>query len=159
MLKFVNTMVVFQEIPDEISLDINISNCPFRCPGCHSSYLQTDIGEELTEDKLKKMIEENDGISCVLFSGGDSDRRGLLELIKFVKDNFSNLKTAVYSGDVKADMHIWNSGYLDYYKIGPWIDSLGPLDCETTNQRLYKLTNEGYVDITYKFLEKRKKTL
>ena len=44
MLKYVNTGVVFQEIPDEVTLAINISNCPCRCPGCHSHYLWEDIG-------------------------------------------------------------------------------------------------------------------
>lgn len=159
MLKFVDTMIVFQEIPDEISLDINISNCPFRCPGCHSSYLQRDIGEVLTDDKLRELIKENDGISCVLFSGGDSDRHRLLELCKLVKTEFPTMKTAVYSGDVKADEHLWNSGLLDYYKIGPWIDELGPLDCPTTNQRLYELTPRGYIDITHRFLEKKNMTI
>ena len=39
MLKYVNTDIVFQEIPDEVTLAVNISNCPCRCPGCHSQYL------------------------------------------------------------------------------------------------------------------------
>lgn len=48
MLKYVNTGVVFQEIPDEVTLAVNISNCPCRCPGCHSRYLWGDVGEPLT---------------------------------------------------------------------------------------------------------------
>ena len=47
MLKYVNTAVVFQEIPDEVTLAINISGCPCRCPGCHShniDYLTRIIG-------------------------------------------------------------------------------------------------------------------
>ena len=47
MLKYVNTDVVFQEIPDEVTLAINISNCPCHCPGCHSRYLWEDIGLSL----------------------------------------------------------------------------------------------------------------
>lgn len=39
MLKYVNTDIVFQEFPDEVTLAINLSNCPCHCPGCHSSYL------------------------------------------------------------------------------------------------------------------------
>ena len=35
MLKYVNTGIVFQEIPDEVTLAINISGCPCHCPGCH----------------------------------------------------------------------------------------------------------------------------
>ena len=44
MLKYVNTDIVFQEIPDEVTLAVNISNCPCRCPGCHSEYLWEDVG-------------------------------------------------------------------------------------------------------------------
>ena len=158
MLKFCETMVVFQEIPDEISLDINITNCPYRCPGCHSVYLQEDIGEVLTDQALRALIRKNPGISCVLFSGGDSDHPRVLELCRLVKTEFPGLKTAMYSGATKADAMLWNSGLLDYYKIGPWIESMGPLDCPTTNQRLYKLTDKGYVDITKRFIEKKSLT-
>lgn len=45
MLKYVDARVVFQEIPDEITLAINISNCPCHCKGCHSQYLAEDIGK------------------------------------------------------------------------------------------------------------------
>ena len=48
MIKYVNTEVVFQEIPDETTLAINISGCPCHCPGCHSSYLWEDVGTPLT---------------------------------------------------------------------------------------------------------------
>ena len=44
MLKYVNTGVVFQEIPDEVTLAVNLSGCPCRCPGCHSRYLWQDVG-------------------------------------------------------------------------------------------------------------------
>ena len=44
MLNYLNTGVVFQEIPDEVTLSINITGCPSRCPGCHSQYLWENIG-------------------------------------------------------------------------------------------------------------------
>lgn len=158
MLKYIETMIVFQEIPDEISLDVNITNCPLRCPGCHSPYLQQDIGDELTDEVLDSLIAKNVGISCVLFSGGDFDHQRVLELCERVKKTHPELKTAMYSGLSKPDPLLWNSGKLDYYKIGPWIEKYGPLDCPTTNQRLYKLTEKGYIDITHRFIEKKKKT-
>ena len=52
MLKYVNTDIVFQEIPDEVTLAINISNCPCHCPGCHSHYLWEDIGLPLDTDLI-----------------------------------------------------------------------------------------------------------
>ena len=48
MLKYTTYDIVFQEFPDEVTLAVNLSLCPNGCPGCHSSYLQGDLGEELT---------------------------------------------------------------------------------------------------------------
>ena len=67
MLKYVEAQVVFSEIPDEITLCINISNCPCHCIGCHSPYLAEDIGEYLTFDTLLKLCYLNDGITCTAF--------------------------------------------------------------------------------------------
>ena len=58
MLKYVDTLVGFREIPDEISLCINISNCPNNCEGCHSSYLKKDIGTPLTYIELKNLLKK-----------------------------------------------------------------------------------------------------
>lgn len=48
MVKYTDSQVTFREIPDEITLCINISGCPNHCEGCHSSYLAEDIGTKLT---------------------------------------------------------------------------------------------------------------
>ena len=65
MIKYVpeDTQVVFAEIPDEVSLAINISCCPHRCPGCHSPYLQKDYGVELDEELNGKRGSDNRVIS------------------------------------------------------------------------------------------------
>lgn len=73
MLKYVNYDIVFQEIPNETTLAINISNCPCHCKGCHSSYLAEDIGEPLTITRIEKLINENKGITAICFMGGDND--------------------------------------------------------------------------------------
>jgi predicted enzyme involved in methoxymalonyl-ACP biosynthesis len=54
MLKYVDTKVVFVEVPDEITLAISISGCPCFCEGCHSAYLAKDIGKE-----LQNLIQRN----------------------------------------------------------------------------------------------------
>ena len=46
-LKYVEYAVTMEEVPTEISLTISISNCRFRCHGCHSAYLQQDVGNPL----------------------------------------------------------------------------------------------------------------
>ena len=58
-----HTKVVFSEIPDEITLALNITNCLNNCIGCHSSFLKQDIGEEVTESILDKYIKDNVGIT------------------------------------------------------------------------------------------------
>ena len=56
-MKYLDTMITFSEFPDEIALCINITNCPFHCPGCHSPELWEDIGTELTFDEVLKLID------------------------------------------------------------------------------------------------------
>ena len=44
--------VTMEEVPTEISLTISISNCRFRCHGCHSAYLQQDVGKPLLPELM-----------------------------------------------------------------------------------------------------------
>lgn len=77
MLKYVNHDIVFQEFPDEVTLAINLSLCPNGCPGCHSAYLQGNVGDELTEERLRAILDNYIGeITCVGFMGGDTTRAG-----------------------------------------------------------------------------------
>ena len=66
-LKYVDTLVSFSEIPDEISLCINISNCPNNCKGCHSPWLKEDSGTPLTYMELKRLIKDNKNIAYRLY--------------------------------------------------------------------------------------------
>lgn len=149
MLKYVNTMVTFSEVPDEISLCIEISNCPCHCFNCHSSYLAEDIGEKLTLDKIYKFIDNNEGITCICFMGGDSSPKEIDMFARCIKDLY-NIKIAWYSGrqELSKDIDLKN---FDYIKLGPYIEELGPLTKKTTNQRFYKVENNKLVDNTYLF--------
>lgn len=158
MLKYVDTKIVFQEIPDEITLAINISGCPCNCDGCHSSYLAEDIGERLDSDSLNKIINANTGITCVSFMGGDTNPDNVNNLAEFIRDKYSKLKVAWYSGKQELSKEI-NLKNFDFIKLGPYIKELGPLNSRTTNQRFYEvlspsITNsDSYklLDITNKF--------
>ena len=46
MIKYVPEMtsVVIEEIPDRVTLAVDISNCQGNCIGCHSPFLKTDVG-------------------------------------------------------------------------------------------------------------------
>lgn len=157
MIKYLETLVTFAEIPDEITLCINITNCPCNCNGCHSSYLSKDIGEELNNDVLDKLISDNSGISCIAFMGGDSSPKEINDLAKYIKDKYP-ISVAWYSGrqELSKDINLDN---FDYVKLGPYIKELGPLTSKTTNQRLYQYgkffsdytIDKCWRDITYKF--------
>ena len=149
-MKFTEYEVVLREIPDEITLAINISNCPYHCKGCHSPHLWKDIGIELTAPLLYQMIQRNKGITCVAFMGGPFIEVQAWSL--WVHIWFPELKTAWYTGSSALPIR---ENTLDYIKIGKYIEELGPLNSPTTNQRLYRfdpLINgfKGIVDITPK---------
>ena len=156
MLKYVNTGVVFQEIPDEVTLAINISNCPCHCPGCHSRYLWDDIGMPLDTDAIDAFIERyGDDITCLLFMGGDADPVGVNQLAQYIHETYPQFKVAWYSGRLRVSPAV-NKADFDYLKIGPYIKHLGPLKSPTTNQRLYRLRDDGsFEDITYRFWRQR----
>lgn len=153
MVKYLQTEVVFEEIPTEITLAINITNCQNNCAGCHSPYLREDIGTELTEAELSDLIAKNDGITCVCFMGEGNDHEGLVKLAQTVKTKFPNIKVALYSGRKEVESEFYN--VFDYIKIGPYIEEYGPLNCKTTNQRLYIITDTGLDDITSRFWDKK----
>lgn len=143
MIKYTETLVAFAEVPDEISLAINLSNCPNRCPACHSKYLWDNIGTPLTSSELERLVKSNSGITCVAFMGGDASPDEVLDLAFMVHEAFG-LKTCWYTGKRKE---YWeqngllpiNYDCLDYVKFGEYDEKYGPLDCKTTNQRFYKV--------------------
>ena len=156
MLKYVNTGVVFQEIPDEVSLAINISNCPCHCPGCHSRYLWDDIGMPLDTDAIDAFIERyGTDITCLVFMGGDADPVGVNQLAQYIHETYPQFKVAWYSGRLRVSSAV-NKSDFDYIKVGPYIRHLGGLKSPTTNQRLYRLRDDdSFEDITYRFWRQR----
>lgn len=156
MLRYLYTDIVFQEVPDEVSLAIAISGCQIRCKGCHSRELWEDKGTVLGLTELQWLINQSEGITCLLLMGGEHDIDGLIELFEYAHER--NLKTAWYSGlDVvnRGDVRIYK--HLDYIKLGHYDMELGGLKSPTTNQRLYKLSHSDELkkeDITFKLQKK-----
>jgi len=170
-MKVASFDIVFQEIPGEVTLALNLSNCPCHCPGCHSPHLAEDIGELLTEEILSGLINRYGAmITCVAFMGGDADPEEVARWAEWVKDK--RLKTAWYSGRAQLPESLTakrsNSEAVcqcnglsgvaglpfDYVKLGPYIEALGGLKSEKTNQRLYKRVGEKWEDITAVFWRK-----
>ena len=150
-MKYVDAKVVFREVPDEITLALNISHCPVHCPGCHSKYLWDDVGAVLDSDALSDLIKRNMGISCVSFMGGDAEPGMISEFASFIKENFPSLKVCWYSGrDVSGDeakeMFPEQIRNLDYVKFGPYVETLGGLDNPSTNQHFYRILHSQFED-------------
>ena len=154
MLKYVDSKVVFAEIPDEITLAINISNCPCHCEGCHSTYLADDIGEPLDLQHLTDLIDSNRGITCVCIMGGDANPSEVDDIAQDIKEYYPNLKVGWYSGRdyISKDIDMSNFNYIKY---GHYDKDKGPLNSKTTNQVMLEIdVIQGKVftkDITAKF--------
>lgn len=165
MLKYYNSMITFSEVPDEISLCINISNCPIRCPDCHSKFLWDDVGLNITNELIRDLITKNKDVTCICLMGGDSSLEDVYQIFSFIKYEYPQYKLCWYSGrnirpsDIKTKL----SRILDYIKLGPYIKEYGGLNNPNTNQRFYKVEhkNDGkfktslFFDITKRFYENK----
>ncbi len=155
MLRYINTDIVFQEFPDEVTLAINISGCPCHCPGCHSRFLWADTGTALTEDALSGLISAAaDTITCVGFMGGDGDPAAVDRLACHVLHCHPGLKTGWYTGRTAVSPLV-SPKHFHYIKVGPYLRHLGGLDSSRTNQRMLRRRPDGsFEDITARFWKK-----
>ena len=151
-MKIASYDVVFQDVPGEVTLSLNLSQCPNCCPGCHSPQLQEDIGFPLDDDMMNGLLERyGRDVTCVCFMGGDREPQEVMRLAGLVRKR--GLKTAWYSGRQELP-ECFDSGVLDYVKVGPYIESKGPLTNPDTNQRMYRIEEGRMTDITDKFKKK-----
>jgi len=139
--------VVFQEVPDHISLAFTVSGCPLECEGCHSKDTwPVESGEALTNDQFIEYLRQYRGlVSCVVFFGGEWWPDSLIEKLKIARA--MGLSTCLYSGFENAPKRI--KAHLDFIKLGPWRADLGGLTQASTNQRFYDL-NSGEC-LNYRF--------
>ena len=152
MVRFYNFDIVFAEIPDEVTLAINITGCPCRCPGCHSPHLQTDCGDMLDDSALQALLERyGAGITCVCFMGGDAAPHEIVRLSDKVRELRPALRTGWYSGRDTLPEGI-DAATFDYVKLGGYVQTYGGLYSPTTNQRMYAVSRDGTMtDITARF--------
>lgn len=142
-LKYLSSTILFQEIPDEISLCINVSGCPYQCKGCHSKGLWEYDGNYVSDDLDNLIDEYKDYISNVVFMGGDQNMSEFTELVKRVKER--GYKASVYSGSDDFRKFDGLLEELDWIKIGSYKQELTVEDniCHnvklaTSNQKLLK---------------------
>ena len=156
MLKIASFDIVFQEIPGEVTLALNLSGCPCHCPGCHSPHLAEDIGEVLDEELMDGLLARYGSlITCVAFMGGDQNPDEVAKWGEYVRNK--GHKTAWYSGrqyTPETAPFNFQLSIFNFLKFGPYIESLGGLKSEKTNQHLYKRVGDAWEDITSVFWRK-----
>jgi anaerobic ribonucleoside-triphosphate reductase activating protein len=113
------------------------------------------VGLPLTAEAIDDFVAKyGTSLTCLAFMGGDNDPRGVDHLAEYIHEEYPELRVAWYSGRTVISALI-NKDNFDYIKIGPYIKHLGPLKKPTTNQRLYRRTDEGdFEDITARFWKK-----
>ena len=124
--------VVFQEVPNEISLCFSITGCKIACKGCHSTELWNENnGMALSNETFIQWLSKYKNlITCVVFFGGEWQADALIEKLIIAKN--IGLKTCLYSGLKYIDINI--SQYLTFLKTGAWQPELGGLASPSTNQ-------------------------
>ena len=90
-------------------------------------------------------------VTCVCFMGGDREPDEVMRLARLVHKE--GLKTAWYSGRQELPK-CFDIGALDYVKVGPYIESKGPLTSPDTNQQMYRIESGQMIDITNVFTKK-----
>lgn len=149
MLKYYNYDIVFAEIPEEVTLAINLSNCPNRCNGCHSPWLTQNIGSTLTDSKIRELLAQyGKSVTCICFMGGDADPFEIQRLALLSRSIAPHIKAGWYSGRSSIPKGVKPTSF-SYIKLGPYVAHLGGLDAATSNQHLYKIhSNDDWEDIT-----------
>ena len=139
-LRFTREEIVWQEVPNEVSLAFLFSGCPLRCADCHSAdSWKAGLGEVLRADDLRARLRRYAGLlTCVLFLGGEWQPENLLALLRVARDEFG-LKTCLYTGLERDEVPPMLLPELSFLKTGRWLPERGGLDSPTTNQRFVDL--------------------
>lgn len=142
-LKYLGYAIALQEVPNEISLVINVSGCPHKCEGCHSQYLWEYKGNILIDDFVELLSKYDGMITCVCFMGGEQNIDELYGYLMFIKS--IGLNTCLYSGCTSLNDVEELLPFLDWVKCGRYIESLTTdtniqygIKLATSNQHIYK---------------------
>ena len=143
-MKFYQHTVVFNEIPNEVTLVFEITNCPHHCEGCHSPHLWEDVGRELTKKFFIDTCEKYATlITNVAFFGGDQHEPELLQFLELCQA--IGIKASLWTGATSVSDEIKSK--LHYLKLGHYDPKFGGLDVKGTNQVLLNVKTGEAVDM------------
>ena len=156
MVRYDGYDVVFQEVPGEVTLALNITGCQGQCEGCHSPWLREVYGQDVLHDLPGLLERYQSSVTCVCFMGEGNDPLSLSHAVELVKQ--AGLKTCIYSG---ADVNRWELYHTDYFKYGSYQTAKGGLNSPSTNQRFLSYTQDDQgnwlppCDLTYLFQKEK----
>lgn len=107
---------------------------------------------DLLYENINSLIElYRNYVTCVCFLGeGDNTTKTRNELILYSKlAHYHGMKSCIYSGR-NVEVEDWMKEF-DYVKVGSYIEALGGLLNNKTNQRLYMKKEDYFIDITFLF--------
>lgn len=142
--------IVFQEVPNEISISFSIAGCKVGCVGCHSAELwYIKGGYTVTEQLYRDTLTRYQGLATnVLFLGGEWEKDTLIKYLEIARNEYG-MKTCLYTGECDVSVDIKEN--LTYLKTGKWLASLGGLESKTTNQRFVEVeTNKNLNELFWR---------
>lgn len=147
--------ITLNELPDEVAVYFEIGDCKQQCKGCHSPHLWEHDGVEwLDLEEIKAYIKTQRGATAVLFMGGTTnygiEPKDFIENI--IKPLSKDYPIGLYHGDSPFYL---DKSCLTWIKTGRYIESQGGLTSPTTNQRMYYLVGDEWLDITTYFRKEK----
>ena len=138
MLHYSYPQIAVEEVPGEIAYAISLSGCQLACKGCHSAETwNPTFGSPITPSVLAAILQKQKHISAVLFYGGEWSPYELEAL--FIVCQSANLKICLYTGLELKEVPDKLLPYITTIKVGRYIEELGGISKELTNQRIIQL--------------------
>lgn len=97
----------------------------------------------MTDEFIECLIGKySAAVTCFCFMGGDAEPAEIERIARHIRTEFPHIRTAWYSGQ-ESIPEGFDISTLDYIKTGPYKEALGGLKSPETNQRLYRIAENG----------------
>ena len=143
----------FIDVPGQISLNIYVTGCKLRCPGCQNPELQAfEGGMSIDINKIEEILDRRSLPTWICWLGGDAiyQPEGFKAFNKLFKAK--NYSVCLYTGVKKEEI----DNLLDDVDLvidGEWKGT--PVNEEDTNQKVYLKENNQWSE--HKFTEVKEK--
>jgi len=131
----------FLDYPDRTSLLVFMTGCEFGCKNCQNPQLQDGRnGTDINNAFLLKELKKRPLCTAITFTGGDPLYQ-YSELLEACKAVFGVVKVGVYTGSKFEDVPKELFQYINFLKTEPYIEALGGVSSDTTNQKCWDVVN------------------